>query len=234
MRRFPDPPDNSLFCDLNSLFCDLNSLFQCLGNSAKKSRKIRALRRVRGPNSSVIRENSLFFPCLTGNSGETGSLETLCTPNLSKGLAGMCNGRIFGWQPYGNQAARFRGLGSPPSVDPRISGGPPLFHTPWSLFLSSGAAPASLHHRGLRSSDLPSNLLPGLGLGMVQSFSTAKVRLALYSCECQRSRRLFHQCQEGSLWQTRLELIIDIFRRHRSLHHGNLTILPRFAPWESW
>ena len=32
----------------------------------------------------------------------------------------------------------------------------------------------------------------------------------------------------------RLELIIDIFRMHRSLHHGNLTILPRFAPWESW
>jgi len=39
---------------------------------------------------------------------------------------------------------------------------------------------------------------------MVPSFNTAKVRLALCTCERQRFRRLFDQCQEGPLWQTRV------------------------------
>ncbi len=41
--------------------------------------------------TGLIRENSLYFPCLTGNSGETGSLETPSTTTHPARFA------TFGW-----------------------------------------------------------------------------------------------------------------------------------------
>jgi hypothetical protein len=72
-------PGNSLFRLFDSLFGRKNSLFCCLGNFAEKARKSSGLDYVGRRSMSEIRENSLFFPCLTGKSAETGSLETART-----------------------------------------------------------------------------------------------------------------------------------------------------------
>ncbi len=60
-----------------------NSLLCCLGNLAKKDRELSRLDHVNRRIAGYICENSLFFPCLTGNLGETGSLETPCTASKS-------------------------------------------------------------------------------------------------------------------------------------------------------
>ncbi len=49
----------------------------------KKSQGTQPLRPYKSAICGLIRENSLFFPCLTGKSAETGSLETPCTASKS-------------------------------------------------------------------------------------------------------------------------------------------------------
>jgi len=65
----------------SSLFCFSNSLFRRLRNSGENTKKISALRNGQESESALIGEISLFLPCLTGNSGETGSRRTACTTN---------------------------------------------------------------------------------------------------------------------------------------------------------
>lgn len=70
--RFPD----------TSLIRRVKSMFRRVENSAKKAKKISGLHGVPGPVWGWNRTNSLFFPCITGNSAETGSLKTPCTVKL--------------------------------------------------------------------------------------------------------------------------------------------------------
>ncbi len=73
------PAENSLFGSKISLFGSKNSLLCCLGNLAEKAREPSRLDHMNRRFAGYICENSLFFPCLTGNSEETGSQQTPCT-----------------------------------------------------------------------------------------------------------------------------------------------------------
>jgi len=61
------PNKNSLFTQINSLFRRKFSLFDCAGNSIKKGNQYGRLgRRIRAENA-LNRENSLYFPWVSGN-----------------------------------------------------------------------------------------------------------------------------------------------------------------------
>jgi hypothetical protein len=61
------PNENSLFRRISSLFRREFYLFDCVGNSIKKGNQYGGLgRRIRA-NKAPNRENSLYFPWITGN-----------------------------------------------------------------------------------------------------------------------------------------------------------------------
>ena len=80
IRRFADAKEHSLFRRISSLFRRKISLFDRVGNSIKKGNQYRPLgRRIRA-NKTQNRENSLYFPWISGNSSaENGSLVTAPT-----------------------------------------------------------------------------------------------------------------------------------------------------------
>ena len=71
------PKENSLFGQINSLFRRKFSLFDCVGNSIKKGNQYGRLGRCFRADNARIRENSLYFPYISGkSSAENGSLVT--------------------------------------------------------------------------------------------------------------------------------------------------------------
>jgi hypothetical protein len=76
------PNENSLFRRITSLFRRKFSLFGCVGNSIKKASRYRRLERPINAESALNRENSLYFPWITGNRmAENGSLVTAPSAN---------------------------------------------------------------------------------------------------------------------------------------------------------
>ena len=74
------PNENSLFGQINSLFHRKFSLFDCAGNSIQKANQYGQLGRRFRVNSARNRENSLYFPWITGNPAvEISSLVTVPT-----------------------------------------------------------------------------------------------------------------------------------------------------------
>jgi hypothetical protein len=73
LQRFADvsvslmPKENSLFGRINSLFRQNFSLFDCVGNSIKKGNQYERLGRCIRANQAQNRENSLYFPWISGN-----------------------------------------------------------------------------------------------------------------------------------------------------------------------
>jgi len=63
----------------SSLIHRLNTLFRRAGNLPINSNQFSSLQGVERVKSDLIREYSLYFPCRTGKSAETGSHETPCT-----------------------------------------------------------------------------------------------------------------------------------------------------------
>ena len=61
------PKKNSLFGQINSLFRLKFSLFDCVGNSIKKGNQYGRLGRCIRAKKAHNRENSLYFPWITGN-----------------------------------------------------------------------------------------------------------------------------------------------------------------------
>ena len=64
---FPDAPDNSLFLRFYSLFGSNISLLHLVGNLVEIGRNISALSGSLRLVEADFRDNSLFFPCITGN-----------------------------------------------------------------------------------------------------------------------------------------------------------------------
>jgi hypothetical protein len=62
------PMENSLFGQINSLFRRKFSLFDCVGNSIKKGNQYGRLGRCYRADNARIRENSLYFPWISGKS----------------------------------------------------------------------------------------------------------------------------------------------------------------------
>jgi hypothetical protein len=91
----------SLFREIISLFGRNNSLLFSVGNSPEIPCYISTLPDVFWPQIGENRENSLYFPCLTGKSAETGSLRTACTASQSGDFAtaamAALNIPIFQW-----------------------------------------------------------------------------------------------------------------------------------------
>ena len=100
-------PTNSLFLKINSLFDQKNSLLCCLGNLGKKRPYISMLQALHWPFGVEICINSLFFPCITRNSVETGSLQTACTATV-KSLFWQC---YYDSSMDSNLSRSFRDLG---------------------------------------------------------------------------------------------------------------------------
>ncbi len=61
------PNENSLFAQINSLFHRKFSLFGCVGNWIKEANHCRGLARRISADEARNRENSLYFPWITGN-----------------------------------------------------------------------------------------------------------------------------------------------------------------------
>jgi hypothetical protein len=57
---------------INSLLGQKNSLFLSVGNLQKKCSVFSGIGGVRADKKAPNRENSLYFPCLTGNLGRDG------------------------------------------------------------------------------------------------------------------------------------------------------------------
>ncbi len=70
---------NSLIRAKNSLFGLKKFPVMSFREFGQKARELSGLGHMNRRFAGYICENSLFFPCLTGNSGETGSLETAST-----------------------------------------------------------------------------------------------------------------------------------------------------------
>jgi hypothetical protein len=83
------PKENSLFRRIISLFRRKFSLFDCVGNSIKKGNQYGRLGRCLRADNARIRENSLYFPWISGNpSAENGSLVTVPTATMLHRLSG--------------------------------------------------------------------------------------------------------------------------------------------------
>src|SRR5882672_8244990 len=63
------PEENSLFTQINSLFRRKFSLFGCVGNSVEEANDYAWLERCIRTDNARNRENSLYFPWITGNEG---------------------------------------------------------------------------------------------------------------------------------------------------------------------
>ncbi len=66
-----------------------------------------------------IRENSLYFPCITGNFMRDEFARDSLHHHIFQRLTINWLCRISPWQPHGNHGVRFRGLYLPPFVGPR-------------------------------------------------------------------------------------------------------------------